>query len=411
VVGRKLGGQLNSAKIRALKTLGRYADGGGLYLQVSKWGTKAWIFRYQINGRRREIGLGGLSTITLKEARLLAATHRQELLEHKDPKVIRDASRQENQKNQIWVFDRCADAYINAHEPSWKNPKHAQQWRNTLTEYASPVFGHLPVQEIDTSLVMRVIEPIWLEKTETASRVRGRIERILSWAIVRKYRSGPNPAIWRGNISELLPARSKVSQQTHHAALPYSEIGVLMGSMHNSAGLGALALKFTILTACRTNEVLGASWDEINFTTSVWTIPGDRMKSGRPHRVPLSKQAVAVLKKLPKVDGWLFPSSHSGKHLSNMAMLNLLKRQLNRPNLTVHGFRSTFRDWCAEETNYPRELAEAALAHVLSDKTEAAYQRGDLLKKRAELMQSWADHAMGEFQNVVSITTSKPRSN
>ena len=209
-------------------------------------------------------------------------------------------------------------------------------------------------------------------------------------------------------MAELLPARAKVSKQTHHSALPYAEMAVFMESLAKSKGLGARALEFTILTACRTNEVIGASWDEIDMKTRVWAIPGDRMKSGRPHRVPLSKQAVAVLKQLPQVDGWLFPSSRAGKHLSNMAMLNLLKRQLKRPDLTVHGFRSTFRDWCAEETSYPRELAEAALAHVLSDKTEAAYQRGDLLKKRAELMQSWADFASQRSENVVSIASKNP---
>lgn len=349
------------------------------------------------------MGLGSADTVSLKEARKLSAQHRQTLLEGKDPKIVRDAEKQENQKNQAWTFDRCAEAYICAHAPSWKNKKHAQQWRNTLAQYASPIFGNLPVEEITTPLIMRVLEPIWLIKTETASRVRGRIERVLSWAIVNGYRPHPNPALWRGNLMELLPAPAKVAKPVHHPALPYQELGVFMQALGEHNSLNAKAMTFTILTACRTNEVLAASWDEIDFDANTWTIPGERMKSERPHRVPLSKQAITLLEQLPRVEGWLFPSVMYGKHLSNMAMLNLMNRQLKRPDLTVHGFRSTFRDWVAEQTNYQRELAEAALAHVLGDKTEAAYQRGDMLEKRAELMQAWADFAEQKQENVIPI--------
>ncbi len=408
-----MGGKLTTRTVSGLKDRGEYADGGGLYLQISKWGTKTWIFRYSTgertpggNLKRRRMGLGSVDSVTLKKARDESVRYSLLLREGKDPKLIRDAEKQKTQKNQVWTFDRCAEAYISAHAPSWKNKKHAQQWRNTLKQYASPVFGSLPVEEITTSLIMRVLEPIWLTKTETASRVRGRIERVLSWAIVNGYRPHPNPALWRGNLMELLPAPAKIAKPVHHPALPYQELGVFMQTLSEHSSLNAKAMTFTILTACRTNEVLAASWDEIDFNAETWTIPAERMKSERPHRVPLSEQAINLLEKLPRVNGWLFPSAHYGKHLSNMAMLNLMNRQLKRPDLTVHGFRSTFRDWVAEQTNYQRELAEAALAHILGDKTEAAYQRGDMLEKRAELMQVWADYATLKQENVVSLKMS-----
>ncbi len=406
--------KLSARSVASLKARGRHPVGDGLYLQIGPTGRKAWIFRYQSaeltksgNFKRREIGLGSAETVSLKKARQMAYEHRQTIQSGKDPKLVRDATEQENKKNQIWTFDKCAEAYIAAHEPSWKNRKHGQQWANTIAKYASPVFGSLPVEEITTALVMRVIEPIWLTKTETASRVRGRIERVLSWAIVNGYRPHPNPALWRGNLAELLPAPAKVSKPIHHPALPYAEIGVFIEKLERHHSLNAKALMFTILTACRTSEVLAAAWDEIDLTAKAWTIPAYRMKSDRPHRVPLSRQAISLLEQLPQENGWLFPSLQHGKHLSNMAMLNLLNRQLGRPDLTVHGFRSTFRDWVAEQTNYQRELAEAALAHVLGDKTEAAYQRGDMFEKRAELMQSWAEFAKHSTANIVSISQPK----
>lgn len=406
--------KLTVREIAALKDRGEYAIGGGLYLQISKWGTKSWVFRYSSgertakgNMKRRRMGLGSIDTVSLKQARDLAEKHRQTVRSGQEPIIKRNAEKQEAKKNQVWTFDRCAEAYISAHEPSWKNKKHAQQWRNTLAQYASPVFGRLPVEEINTPLIMSVIEPIWLTKNETASRVRGRIERVLSWAIVNGYRPHPNPALWRGNLMELLPARAKIAKPVHHPALPYQELGLFMQTLSEHSSLNAHAMKFTILTACRTNEVLAAAWNEIDLNAKTWTIPAERMKSERPHRVPLSTQAIATLEQLPRVDGWLFPSTQRGKHLSNMAMLNLLNRQLKRPDLTVHGFRSTFRDWVAEQTNYQRELAEAALAHVLGDKTEAAYQRGDMLEKRAELMQAWADYSEQKQENIISLTNQK----
>ncbi len=395
MVGRKVGRKekvLNSLKVKSINTIGKYADGRGLYLQVSKWKTKSWIFRYQINGRRREMGLGSIKDLSLSDARKQTKLNRQLLLQGIDPKIKRDADKHELHKRQIWTFSKCANAYIESHKHSWTNAKHENQWRNTLKSYAYPVLGDLPVEEINTSIVMRAIEPIWFSKTETASRVRSRIEKILSWAIARDYRDQPNPAIWRGNIKELLPSRSSIAKEKHHPALPYSEISQFISDLKTKTSISALALQFTILTATRTSEVLLANWDEIDLEQAVWTIPETRMKSNRLHRIPLSFQAINVLKKLPKLNEWLFPSPQLGKHLSNVAMLKVLKIQMQRPDLTVHGFRSTFRDWCAEVSNFPRELAESALAHVLSDKTEAAYQRGDLLEKRRVLMQEWANY-------------------
>jgi len=395
MVGRKVGRKekvLNSLSIKSINSVGKHADGRGLYLQVSKWGTKSWIFRYQLNGRRREMGLGSISDLSLSEARKEIEVHRQLLLKGEDPKIRRDSDKNKLQKRQAWTFDDCANGYIEAHKHSWTNVKHESQWRNTLSTYASPVIGKLPVEEITTNWVMRVIEPIWYAKTETANRVRSRIEKVLSWAIARNYRDQPNPAIWKGNIKELLPSRSSIAKQKHHAALPYSEVSNFMLNLNSRTSVSAYALQFTILTAARTTEVLLAGWNEIDVDNKLWTIPEERMKSKRTHRVPLSDQVINLLNQLPRLNQWIFPSPHKGKHLSNNAMLKILKKQMERPDLTVHGFRSTFRDWCAEVSDFPRELAEAALAHVLADKTEAAYQRGDLLEKRRVLMQEWASY-------------------
>jgi integrase len=407
-----MGGQLTARTIASKSSKGKYADGGGLYLQVSASGGKSWMFRYA--GKRMisksgkeyikqiEMGLGSYPDIGLAEARDIAAVQRKIISEGKDPRVMRDAERQEAQKNQVWTFDKCAADYINSRKSGWKN-KNTQQWRNTLKQYASPVFGSLPVEDIDVPQIQQVLEPIWQTKNETASRVRGRIERVLSWAIVLKYRQHPNPAVWRGNLDQVFDPPTKVTKPVHHPALPYAEIGIFMDTLRKHESLNAKALMFTILTGCRTNEVLAASWDEVNFKDRIWTVPADRMKSEREHRVPLSDQAMYLLENLHRESGWLFPSVVHGKHLSNTAMLNLVKNQMKRSDITVHGFRSTFRDWVAEETNYPDRLAEAALAHVLGDKTEAAYQRGDRFKKRAKLMQEWADYATKKQKNVTSI--------
>ena len=291
------------------------------------------------------------------------------------------------------VFKDCAEKYIAAHKAGWRNAKHANQWASTLEAYAYPLFGSLPVASIDTALVMKVLEPIWTSKTETASRVRGRIEAILDWATARGFRMGENPARWRGHLDKLLPARRKVQKVKHHEALPYTEVGAFMEKLRDQEGFAACALEWLILTASRTSETIGTTWEEIDFEAKTWTVPADRIKGGKEHRVPLSPEALRIAKKMHKMKygDYVFQGSKTGKPLSNNALLALLKR-MGRQDLTAHGFRSTFRDWAAEQTNYPREVAEMALAHTIEDKVEAAYRRGDLFGKRNILMAEWAKY-------------------
>lgn len=293
------------------------------------------------------------------------------------------------------TFDECVEAYLRAHADSWKNAKHRQQWRNTLDSYASPVFGALPVADVDTALVTKCLEPIWKDKTETASRLRGRIESVLDWATVRGFRTSDNPARWKGHLENLLAAPGKVAKVEHHAALAYDQVGEFMALLATLGGTAALAFRFLILTACRTSEVIGATWDEIDLDAASWTIPADRIKAGREHRVPLSTPALEILAEMDRAGrrGFVFPGGKTGKPLSNMAMLALLKR-IKRTDLTAHGFRSTFRDWASERTNFPREVCEMSLAHAIGDKVEAAYRRGDLFAKRRQLMDAWARHCL-----------------
>jgi integrase len=289
------------------------------------------------------------------------------------------------------TFDGCAAAYIDAHKTGWQNAKHRDQWRNTLTSYASPMFGSLPVQAVDVGLVMKALESIWQTKPETASRLRGRIEAVLDWAKVRGYREGENPARWRGHLDKLLPAPSKVRKVEHHPALPYDELADFVAALRSQEGVAARALGFLILTAARTGEVIGSRWDEVDLEEKIWVVPAARMKAGREHRVPLSEAAAAVLEQMKQIreSDFVFPGGKKGKPLSNMAMLAVLKR-MDRGELTAHGFRSSFRDWAAERTNYPHEVAEMALAHTVGDKVEAAYRRGDLFQKRRQIMEAWA---------------------
>jgi integrase len=306
------------------------------------------------------------------------------------------------------TFDQCRDAYIAAHRASWRNAKHQVQWVSTLAAYASPTLGNLPVQSIDVALVMKVLEPIWSAKPETSSRLRGRIERILDWAKARGFRSGENPARWRGHLDHLLPARSKIRKIRHHAALPFDEIAVFITALREREGVAARALEFVILTAARTGEALGATWDEIDFRTRTWTIAAHRMKGHREHRVPLSDDAVRVLEQVQSVQSgeFVFPGHRHYKPLSNMAMLNVLRR-MGHVEVTTHGFRSSFRTWAAERTGFPREVVEAALAHVAGNKVEAAYQRGDLFDKRRRLMDEWARYCAASARGgtVVPIKT------
>ncbi len=386
-------GKLSAVAVRGKSAPGLYADGGGLYLQVTEAGAKTWIYRFMLKGRRRDMGLGALHTVSLAEAREEARRCRQLVREGVDPidsrKEARLAARAATAK--VMTFKQCAEAYLKAHEAGWQNAKHTAQWSSTLDRYAYPVMGELSVAAVDTGLVMKALEPIWSTKTETASRVRGRIEAILDWAIVRKYREGENPARWKGHLDHLLPARAKVQKAGHHAALPYDQMADFMKTLRAVDGTAARALEFAILTAARTGEVLGASWAEIDLEKRLWVIPPERMKAGREHRVPLSETALAVLKALNGREGPVFKGGKADKPLSNMALLMTLRR-MKRTDLTAHGFRSTFRDWVAECTDFPHEVAEMALAHAVGDKVEAAYRRGDLFEKRRKLMDDWAGY-------------------
>ena len=387
---------INRLSARAVATIakrGRYADGGGLYLQVSAFDTKAWIFRYTLNGKSREMGLGSLRTVSLAEARVTARECRKQIRERIDPieqrKLLRAQAAVDVATAKTFRF--CAESFIASHEDSWRNSKHRAQWRSTLATYVYPVFGDVPVHAIDTAMVTRTIEPIWTTKTETATRLRGRIEAVLDWAKARGYRSGENPARWRGHLENLLPKPSKVSKIRHHAALPYDEMGAFMVKLRERGAIAARGLEFLILTATRTSEVLGARWDEIDFARKVWTVPADRMKSEKEHRIPLASDALSVLQTMSEVrqSDFIFPGSRRNRPLSNTAFSKLLDR-MGRGDVTTHGFRSSFTDWAAECTAAPNEVAKMALAHTVSDAVEAAYRRGDMLVKRQRLMDDWA---------------------
>ena len=387
-------GKLTALAITQPKRRGYYSDGGGLFLQVSVSGSKSWVFRFRDGGRLREMGLGPTHTVSLAEARQKALDCRKARLDGKDPiqdrKTARSAARLEAAK--AMTFKDCAERYIAAHKAGWRNLKHAAQWPATLGTYVYPVFGPLPAQAVDVGLVMKALEAIWTEKPETASRVRGRIESVLDYATARGWRTGENPARWRGHLENLLPKKAKVRRVEHHAALPYPEIAAFVSALRQQEGVSARALEFAILTAARTGEVIGARWEEINLAENLWTIPAHRMKAGKEHRVPLSPPALAIVEDLAKVreSDFVFMGGRHGRPISNMSMLMLLRR-MDRDDLTVHGFRSAFRDWAAERTTFPAEVAEMALAHTVSDKVEAAYRRGDLFQKRRQLAEAWAN--------------------
>ena len=383
--------RLTARTVETKKTPGYFSDGGSLYLRITPNLTKSWAFIYRKADKRTEIGLGSTSDVTLEQARDKADTLRKQLKSGIAPLIERQRQDSENkaQRAKFMTFQQCADAYINAHKAGWKNPKHIQQWQNTLAQYAFPVFGDLDVKSIDTGLITKCLEPIWLTKNETAGRVRGRIESILDWATVHEYREGVNPARWRGHLDKLLAKPSKIQKTEHHKALPYTEINRFIELLHLQEGIAAKCLEFTILTAARTGETIGATWDEIDLGAKTWTIPAVRMKAEREHRVPLSGYAVSILNDMSAVrlNDYVFPSNKKG--LSNMAMLAVLKR-MDQADITVHGFRSSFRDWAAESTAYPGEVVEMALAHAIKNQTEAAYRRGDLMEKRGRLMEEWA---------------------
>jgi integrase len=390
----KLADELGALQVQRLaQSTGLHFVGGvqGLALQVTSAGAKSWILRVMVGGKRREMGLGPYPEVTLARARDKAREARGLVRGGVDPiqRQREAASALRAAVAKALTFDDCADSYIRAHEAGWRNAKHGQQWRNTLKTYATPKFGSLLVRDVALPHVMAALEPIWTEKNETASRLRGRIELVLDWATARGLREGPNPARWRGHLDKLLPKPSKVQRGEHHPALPVGDVGAFMARLRQVEGMGARALEFVILTAARSGEVRGAKWAEIDLHAKVWTVPGERMKAGKEHRVPLSEPALALLQALPRVDAaeLVFPGP-KGSALSDMTLTAVTRRMA--VDAVPHGFRSTFRDWAAERTNYPREVAEMALAHTIGDKVEAAYRRGDLFEKRAHLMAEWA---------------------
>lgn len=412
---RKLSNALTPLTVKNAKP-GRHADGAGLHLLVKESGARSWVYRFMLKGKTRDIGLGaaaGAGAISLAKARDKADALRSKVREGVDPLAERDweaaralASAQAAELAGI-TFKAVAEAHIAANEDGWRNAKHRQQWKNTLSTYVYPVIGRLPVAEIGTAHVLQILEPIWREKPETASRVRGRIETILDAAKARGYREGENPARWRGHIAQILPARKRLSRG-HHKALSYEIIPSFITSLHDREATAALALEFAILTAARTSEVTGATWAEVDLTKEIWTVPAIRMKAGKEHRVPLSHRAIEILKTTQALGGdWLFcgPAKVTGEmkpKLSGMAMNMLLRRM--KVDATVHGFRSAFRDWAAESTGFAHEVCEMALAHAIENKAEAAYRRGDLFDKRRRLMADWAAHCSGDCAAAGNLT-------
>jgi integrase len=374
--------RLNARAVATITKNGRHADGGGLYLSISSNGGRRWVFLFRWHGKPTEIGLGSARDVTLARARELAAQARARLAESINPKDVRRPSGGS-------TFGECADRVIEAMRPSWRNSKHAGQWEMTLKEYAAPL-RRLPVNSVTTEDVLSVLKPLWNEKPETASRLRGRIERVLDAAKAQGLRMGENPARWRGHLDQLLPKRQVLSRG-HHAAMNYTQLPAFIADLRARRATAALALEFTILTAARSGEVLGARWEEFDLERAVWTVPANRMKAGREHRVPLSKSALKIVQAMDEDRGndFVFGGQKAGKPLSVMA-LEMVLRRLKIEGVTVHGFRSAFRDWAAECTNFSNEVCEAALGHVIKNKAEAAYRRGDLFDKRRKLMEAWA---------------------
>ncbi|MBK7515307.1 MAG: tyrosine-type recombinase/integrase [Betaproteobacteria bacterium] len=385
----KIAKTLSPLEVRRLTKPGLHAVGevSGLCLQVKTTGARSWILRTVVGGRRCEIGLGGFPTITLSDARTLAREHLLEIRKGADPV----ATRLQKRRRSVWTFEKVAAAYIDGHRAEWKNAKHAAQWESTLSTYAYPVFGHKHVADVTKVDVLAVIEPLWLTKNETAARLRGRIETVLTFAMQREYRpEGVNPAA----LSGLALARaSKVAPVEHHAAVGIDDMHDFMERLRKVDGMGAKALQFVILTAARSGEARGATWSEIDLDAALWTLPKERMKGGRPHRVPLSPEAVALLKALPRFEveegkpDLVFPGA-AGKPLSDMTLTAVMRRM--KVDAVPHGMRSTFRDWCGERTATPNEVAELCLAHAIGNETEAAYRRGDMLDRRREVMELWA---------------------
>jgi integrase len=413
----KLERQLSPLKVKNAKP-GMYADGGCLYLQVApsrdgKRLNRSWIFRYRVNGRLRDMGLGSVDTLSLSEARERAREQRQKRLDGIDP--IEQRRAMVAPAVDLMTFDEAAGQLIKAKEDTWSSAVHAGQWRDTLKTLASPFIGSKPVRDINTADVTKILDAIWKDKPETANRLRGRVEAVLDFAKVRGHRSGENPARWKGHLDHVYGAvakakeakRARTGADAHFAALPYDQIGPFMAALRARKGADARGLEFAILTAARTSEVLGARPEEFDMVAKTWRVPANRMKGGKEHRVPLSDRALAIIKAANRNGEYVF--GDDGLQLSSSAFGKLLAR-MKRDDVTAHGFRSSFRDWAAEQTNFPREIAEAALAHALKDKTEAAYQRGDLLEKRRKLMTAWAEYANRSPSSKGKILEMRPAS-
>jgi integrase len=396
--------RLSAAFVRTAKP-GRYCDGDGLYLLIKKSGGRFWVFRYKVNGGKlREAGLGRAgeerNCVRLSVARDKASILFRQIKDGIDPLAARDAATAaakaaaQDATAKGVIFREAARRFIDGHSATWRNPKHAAQWGSTIDAYANPVFGDVPVANVEIAHVLTALEAIWLTKPETANRLRGRIEKVLDFAKAHGWRSGENPAAWKGNLALTLPARSKVRKVEHHAALPWREIGDFIIALRNQPGTGARALRFANFVAARSGEVRGACWREIDLSTATWVIPARRMKGDREHRVPLSEPALAILREMAvtrltdDADALVFPGRDLKSPLSDMSLTAVLRR-MKRGDLTAHGFRSTFRDWVAEATAYPAEVAEMALSHAVGSKVEAAYRRGDLFEKRRRLMDDW----------------------
>jgi integrase len=397
--------RLTAQRIERLKNAeqsapGMYPDGAGLYLRVTSDGAKNWVLRYMLNRRPRWMGLGPLALYGLADARARALEARRQRHDGIDPIDARRAerARQRLDAARAITFKECAEGYIASHQVGWHNDKHKYQWSATLSTYVYPLIGALPVQAVDIALMLKVLEPIWRAKPETASRVRQRIENILDFAKVRGWRDGENPARWRGHLDKVLPPRSRVRQVRHLAALPYAELPAFLENLRRREATAARGLEFLVLTAARTGEVIGARWNEIDLLDKTWTVPAARMKAHREHRVPLSARALAILTELQATrqsdlaDAFVFPGHKPGTPLSNTAFLMLMRR-MGRGDLTAHGFRATFKTWASERTSFQNEIVEASLAHVTGGKVEQAYMRGDLFEKRRRLMQQWAAFA------------------
>jgi integrase len=405
--------KLTATTVRALKTPGKYGDGDGLWLVVTTRERRTWFLRYGRRGQTREMSLGDAALVTLAEARERAQAARRLLAQGIDPIDHRRAESRADSADgpPTPSFTEAAEAYIAAHEAGWRSPTHRKQWRNTLASYAAPVIGARPVRDVTTDHVLAVLQPIWTTKPETASRLRGRIEMVLSYATARGWRDGPNPAVWRGHLQLMLPAPGKVRPVEHHAALDWREAPAFMAELRTRDSFGARALAFLILTASRSGEVRGARWEEIDMEAATWTIPARRMKDGRAHRVPLSPPARAILDEMAELkdgSGLIFLGMKRGVVLSDMTLTAVLRR-MGRGELTAHGFRSTFRDWAAETTAYPNHVVEGALAHAIGDKVEAAYRRGDLFEKRTALMADWAAYLARPAAAVLRFASDLPR--